>query len=298
MTQGNATTIDARSAPPTHPADRLFAAIDRVGSPACVGLDPVLEKLPAECRDRGEALSAIEHFCSGVLEAIAPHVGVCKIQSACFERYGAVGVGVRDAMLTLAREYGLHVILDAKRGDIGISAQHYAASVHEHADWVTVNPYLGVDGIEPFLEAENLGAFALVRTSNPGGDALQSLKLADGDTVADAVAGLIAQAGERSVGASGYSALGAVVGATKHADAKRLRERMSQQVFLVPGFGAQGGGVQDVLPCFDSAGRGAVVTASRSVIYASDGETGSWKSAVERAAAAFAAELAAGIESA
>lgn len=284
-------------APTTHPADRLFAAIERVGSPACVGLDPVLEKLPEACQALGDALAAIESYSSELLKAIAPHVGVCKLQSACFERYGVAGVGVRDGMLELARELGLHVILDAKRGDIGISAEHYAASAQPVADWVTVNPYLGVDGIDPFLADGELGAFALVRTSNPGGDALQALELASGETVAEAVADLIAAAGQQCVGACGYSALGAVVGATKHADAQRLRSRMPQQIFLVPGYGAQGGGVKDVLPCFDASGRGAVVTASRSVIYAFQGESGPWQRAVERAAEAFASELKAGIES-
>lgn len=295
MARTDSTTIDPTLAPPTHPADRLLATIERVGTPACVGIDPVLERLPEECRAAGEAVVAIEHFCTGVLEAIAPTIGVCKFQSACFERHGPAGVGVLDVLLGTARAAGFHVILDAKRGDIGISAEHYAASVRGRADWVTVNPYLGVDGIDPFLESGDTGAFALVRTSNPGGDAIQSLKLADGRTTAEAVADLVAAAGAKSIGTSGYSSLGAVVGATKPDDARRLRERMPRQVFLVPGFGAQGGGVADVLPCFDSSGRGAIVSASRSVIYAFEGEQGSWKASIERAAARFATELSDGI---
>ncbi len=277
-----------------HPADQLLAAIDRVGSPVCVGIDPVLERLPDDCLVQGEPLPSIERFCRGVVEAVAPHVGVCKYQSACFERYGSAGVAVLEELLAHAASHGIEVILDAKRGDIGISARHYAAAVRDRAPWITVNAYLGTDGIEPFLE--HGGAFALARTSNPGGDALQRLELADGRTIAEAVADLLAEAGDSNLGRSGYSALGAVVGATKRADAERLRTRMPRQIFLVPGYGAQGGGVDDVLPCFNTDGRGAVITASRSVIYAFDTDDGgTWTDAVGRAAGRLATEIADGL---
>lgn len=281
-------------APTIHPADSLLDAVDRVGSPVCVGIDPVLERLPDACLVEGEPLPAIERFCRGVIEAVAPHVGVCKYQSACFERYGAAGVALLENLVVHARETGLEVILDAKRGDIGVSARHYAAAVPDAARWVTVNAYLGTDGIEPFLERG--GAFALARTSNPGGDALQRLRLEDGRSIAEAVADLLAETGDKHLGDSGYSALGAVVGATKRADAELLRARMPRQIFLVPGYGAQGGGVEDVLPCFNADGRGALITASRSVIYAFDGDaSGVWTDAVARAAEALAGELAGGL---
>jgi orotidine-5'-phosphate decarboxylase len=277
-----------------HPADSMLAAIDRVGAPVCVGIDPVLDRLPEACLIAGEPLPSIERFCRGVVEAVAPSVGVCKYQSACFERYGSQGVALLEGLLAHAAECGLEVILDAKRGDIGISAEHYAAAVRGRAPWVTVNAYLGTDGIEPFLE--HGGAFALARTSNPGGDALQRLELADGRTIAEAVADLLAEAGDSRIGDSGYSALGAVVGATKRADAEMLRSRMPRQLFLVPGYGAQGGGVDDVLPCFNADGRGAVITASRSVIYAFKNDTvGAWTDAVTRAAERFSSEIAAGL---
>lgn len=273
-----------------HPADRLFAAIDRVNAPVCVGLDPILERMPETCLAMGEPVATIDHFCRGVIEAVAGRIGVCKFQSACFERYGGEGFALLGELLGVARAAGLHVVLDAKRGDIGISAAHYAASVAGVCDWVTVNPYLGVDGIAPFLE--NGGAFALVRTSNPGGDALQQLQLADGRTVAQAVAGIVAEAGRASVGASGFSSLGAVVGATKSEEGQRLRALMPQQVFLVPGYGAQGGGVADVLPLFNSDGRGALITASRSVIHAfAKNPNSDWQEAVAQAATQFANEV-------
>lgn len=283
-----------------HPSDRLLDAVEQLGTPSCVGIDPVLDRLPEAClQAAADPLAGIGLYCEGVIEAIAGRVPICKFQSACFERYGCEGVRLLDRLCHRASEAGVQVILDFKRGDIGISASHYAASALGRADWVTVNPYLGVDGVTPFIDPSGpgggLGAFALVRTSNPGGDEIQSLRVEDGRTVAEAVADLVARMGADSIGAHGYSALGAVVGATKSADAARLRERMPQQVFLVPGFGAQGGGLEDVLACFNADGRGAIVTASRSVIYAYEGRSGDWRSAIESAAAEFAGLLARGV---
>ena len=283
-----------------HPSDRLLDAIEQLGTPSCVGIDPVLDRLPEACIQAApDALAGIGLYCEGIIEAIAGRVPICKFQSACFERYGSAGVELLDRLCHRASEAGVQVILDFKRGDIGISASHYAASALGRADWVTVNPYLGVDGVTPFIDPSGpgggLGAFALVRTSNPGGDEIQSLRLEDGRTVAESVADLVARMGAGSVGARGYSALGAVVGATKSADAARLRERMPQQLFLVPGFGAQGGGLEDVLACFNPDGRGAIVTASRSVIYAFEDCSGEWRSAVETAASEFAGLLARGV---
>ena len=289
-----------------HPADRLLDAFDRVGAPVCVGLDPVTERLPAALRSHSAA-EAIERFSLGVIEAIRSHVACVKLQSACYERLGVDGVGVLHRVALAAKEAGLEVILDAKRGDIGISAEHYAAASALHqADWTTVSPYLGADGITPFLRTNgtaSMGAFALVRTSNPSGDALQSLRLVDGRTIAEAVADLVATIGGSTgatsagqIGSRGFSSLGAVVGATKRQDAAALWVRMPQQIFLVPGYGAQGGGVDDVLPCFRPDGRGAIVTASRSVIYPQAGDAaGDWRTPIERAAAAFRGEIRAGL---
>lgn len=199
--------------------------------------------------------------------------------------------------LEAAREVGLVTILDAKRGDIGISAEHYSAAMYGHygADWSTVNAYLGMDGITPFLARG--GAFALVRTSNPGSDALQSLHTVHGLTIAETVADLVAEAGRSTVGSRGFSALGAVVGATKAREAAALRSHMPQQIFLVPGFGAQGGTVEDVRPCFHHDGRGAIVTASRSVIFATGTTAADWISPIQRAAESFADEIRRGIPS-
>jgi len=274
-------------------ADLLTGAIRASGSPACVGLDPVLERLPAEVRARHtEPLAAIREFCTGVLEAVRPHVGVVKLQSACFERYGGRGVLLLEETCRDARQRGLVVILDAKRGDIGISAEHYAAAViHAGAHAVTVSGYLGPSTIEPYLSA-GLGVFVLVRTSNPDSDAVQGHTLSDGRTVAAMMADHVAALGEKHLGACGMSAVGAVVGATKSADARALRERMPRQVFLVPGYGAQGGTPEDIRAMRTPDGGGVLVTASRSVIYAEPSNSETWTTPIAAAAQHMAREVA------
>ena len=307
-----------------HPADRLIAAIERCKSPVCVGIDPVLERLPHEiraahaetdaacqsCCDESSAVQcavdAIGQFVGGVLTSIAGVVPCVKFQAACYERYGWRGVRQLEHDIAIAAGLGFHVILDAKRGDIGISASHYAASAFDGqdrtaSDWITINGYFGRDGIAPFVERSRHGAFVLVRTSNPSGDVLQSAACVDASTIAEVMALHVAEVGEESIGERGFSSIGAVVGATKPDDARRLRTLMPRQLFLVSGYGAQGGGVDDVLPCFGSDGHGAIVTASRSVLYPSSqsnagamqqaGASSGWVEAVRDAAEAFAEDV-------
>lgn len=279
-----------------HFADRLLEACVTKGAPVCVGLDPVFEKLPADLRQL-DPVAAIEAFSMGILEASAPHVPCVKPQAACYERYGAEGFAVYHRVTRAAKAMGLVVVGDAKRGDIGTSSAHYAAGLLAGAggcDALTVNGYLGADGVSPFFEVaqkEGKGLFALVRTSNPGGDAIQKLRLEDGRTIADAVGDMVAELGKASVGACGYSLLGAVVGATKKEDAASLRARLPQQIFLVPGFGAQGGGADDVRACFKADKTGAIITASRSVIFAFEGKAGDWKTHVEAGAKDLKAQV-------
>jgi orotidine-5'-phosphate decarboxylase len=287
-------------------ADLLAQALDRVGSPACVGLDPVYDKLPdaLKCgtgglgQGGGGPVPAIARFCEGVLEACRGHVAVVKPQSACFERYGPEGLACLQHVNRRARELGYLVLLDAKRGDIGLTAEHYAAAAFDqfHAHAVTLNPYLGPDTVEPFLKDPARGVFLLVRTSNPGSDSVQSPLLADGRSVAEMVADHVAALGAGRLGACGLSSVGAVVGATKPQDAAALRARMRRSVFLVPGYGAQGGTIPDirrmVIPGAKTPGQsGVLVTASRSVIYAAAPGEPDWQGAVARAAAALAGEL-------
>lgn len=293
-----------------HFADRLLDACRSKATPICVGLDPVLEKLPAELRadvrSNEAAADALTRFSLGVLHAVSDLVPCVKVQSACFERHHHPGVKAYEQVVAEARAMGYVVIGDAKRGDIGISAAHYAAGCLSDRtltgeapgpDALTVNAYFGTDGLTPFIDlaaAEHKGLFALVRTSNPGGDAIQAQRLADGRTVAQCVAQLVAELGNgpACVGESGYSLLGAVVGATKPQDAGELRRLMPRQIFLVPGFGAQGASADDVRACFNSDGQGAIITASRSVIYAYEKDKqGDWRGAVRRAAEQMKADV-------
>ena len=274
-------------------SDRLVDAIRRAGSPACVGLDPVLDRLPPAVRG-GDPVRALDAFCRGVIQAVAEHAAAVKFQSACFERYGGTGFGLLADLIPFAVDQGLAVILDAKRGDIGVTADHYAvmaAGFGAHA--ITANPYLGPETLAPYLKA-GLGVFALVRTSNPDSDAIQGLKLADGRTVAEMTADHVARLGQSHAGQNGYSNLGAVVGATKAADGRALRARMPKQFFLVPGYGAQGGTADDIRALLDDrpeCGGGVLVTASRSIIYPPEAGSGDWTKAVTRAAITFATEL-------
>ncbi len=302
-----------------HFADRLLEAIENKGGPVCVGIDPVFDRLPEAIRNVTaeeifpEAVGLlseaerraylIQEYCGGLLESIADHVPCVKFQSACFERYHSVGVEVLHQLIQQARQLGLMVIADCKRNDIGISAEHYAAAnladpteqnkeedVELGPDALTINSYLGADGVNPFVKVgadQGKGLFALVRTSNPSGDVIQNLELVGGGTVSHAMAKLIAELGDGDnlVGSSGYSLLGAVVGATKPDDVARLRELMPQQIFLVPGMGAQGASADDTKACFKPDGTGAIVTASRSVIYAFENNTNvPWQQAIENAA--------------
>ena len=236
----------------------------------------------------------IEQFSLGVIESVATDTAAVKIQAACYERYGPEGYAAMWRVLAAARASGLAVVLDFKRGDIGISAEHYAASARASgAHWTTISPYLGADGILPFL-AEGFGSFALVRTSNPSGDALQAQPMADGSSVALRVARMIDELGRPTVGASGYSTLGAVIGATKRDEIAALRAAMPHTMFLVPGYGAQGGTADDVRACFNRGDRGstgALITASRSVIYPKSAPGTAWQSAIRNAARTFADEI-------
>jgi orotidine-5'-phosphate decarboxylase len=283
----------------THFSDRLAAAIDRAGSPACVGLDPVVEKLPdAIKRTTADAATKVARFCSGVLEAVAPHVPAVKFQSACFERHGPAGLEALRSLIVAAASRGLIVVLDAKRADIGVTAEHYAHAAftgESAADALTVSGYLGPDTVEPFLKPGR-GVFVLVRTSNPGSDAVQSQRLGDGRTVAEMMADHVAALAASRRRGRGLSDVGAVVAATKPADGPALRARMPDSIFLVPGYGAQGGTAADIRGMLRPGARspgdaGVLVTASRSVIYAFEASDPDWPVAVGRAAGQFASEL-------
>lgn len=272
----------------THFSDRLADAVERKSSQLVVGLDPVVEQMPAEVD--GDLFA----FCSGIVDAIAPHAVAVKPQSAFFEAHGADGVRAFAQVCEYARAAGLIVIADVKRGDIGSTARAYAEAFIPLADAVTVNPYLGGDSVEPFLEAcrrEGAGIFCLVKTSNPGSADVQDVALADGRKLWQHVAGLVRDWGEELIGDRGLSAVGAVVGATFPREVAEARELLPRSVLLLPGIGAQGGTPADVAAAFAAGPASALVSASRSVIYAYREGGGDWQSAAGAEAKRLAREV-------
>ena len=291
-------------------ADRLLAAIDERQTPCIVGIDPVYEKIPgqflqehelADAAEPERRAAAIARYSAEIIEAVADLVPAIKPQSAFYERYGAAGIRALEDTVRLARRKNLLVLLDVKRGDIGSTAEAYAAAYLGSSadapmavDAVTLNPYLGEDSLEPFFEAAEAngrGVFVLVKTSNAGGADVQDLDVGD-RTVCDVVAGILARRCARHVGARGYGEIGAVVGATFPETAARLRAAMPHSIFLVPGIGHQGGDTAALKAFFDREGRGAVVPSSRIINYPPDAtRSPSPRAAIREAAVAFVREV-------
>jgi orotidine-5'-phosphate decarboxylase len=264
-----------------HFADRLAAAVERKGAPLCVGLDPDPVLMPA-------GLGVVD-FCQGIVDAVAEVAVAVKPQAAFFEAQGATGWAALTEVCEYARAAGLLVVADAKRGDVPSTARAYAAAFAPFADAVTVNPYLGYDSLEPFLERDGLGVFVVLKTSNPGSADIQDLPLADGRRLWEHVAGLVDRWGSDLVGASGLSSVGAVVGATFPQEVAEVRRLLPRSVLLLLGVGAQGGRLEDLGEAFAVGPAGALVSASRSVVYADRG-TG-WLEAAAAEAARLADEL-------
>ncbi|MEK6536463.1 MAG: orotidine-5'-phosphate decarboxylase [Actinomycetota bacterium] len=254
---------------------------------------------------RHEIGACFEEFGAAIIDAVAPHAVAIKLQLACFEQYGPPGINAFKHLCKRAAKAGLIVIADAKRGDIGISAAAYAAAFIGrpqgfdgeidgfNADALTVNPLFGSDGMQPFIDdCENYGAgiFVLVKTSNPGSADLQDLIVMAGPDSGGATAGASGSSGQTPgkfhekvaslvdkwgaglIGESGYSSVGAVIGATYPETLATLRQSLPHTPFLLPGYGTQGAGAAEVAPAIDSRGLGALVTASRSIIYAGAGK--------------------------
>jgi orotidine-5'-phosphate decarboxylase len=300
----------------THFADRLAAAVRDKGNPLCVGLDPRWESLPVVVRKRhgGDSLAAVaaafEEFCTRVLDLVAPLVPVVKPQSAFFEAAGPEGMAVLQRLLRKARGLGLITILDAKRNDIASTAAAYADAAFGgtrvagrplpvwDADAMTVNPYLGRDAVEPFLSSARgvaAGVFVLVRTSNPGAGLFQDLTVSgpsgDGKPLYLHVGEAVAAWSRENPGACGYGDVGAVVGATYPAEMAALRRALPGVIFLVPGFGAQGGTADDVAAAFGPDGLGAVVSSSRGLLFPFAPDDPSWEARIAGTTRAAVASL-------
>lgn len=244
----------------------LAAAWQKNNSLLCVGLDPDLAKFPAHLKDKPDA---IFEFCRAIVDATADLVCAYKPQIAYFAGESA------EAQLEALIDYihtehpDIPVILDAKRGDIGATAAQYAreAFVRYQADALTVNPYMGFDSVEPYLEYPDCGLIVLCRTSNPGGSDLQNLEVAGGRKLYQHVAGLVAEKWNRH----GQAAL--VVGATFPAELADVRKIVGEMPLLVPGIGAQGGDVQATVNAGKTAtGAGLMINSSRAILYAGKGE--------------------------
>jgi len=279
-------------------ADRLTAKIKETQNPTVMGLDPMLDYIPeaiwqmanSRFSDPGQAAGeALFLFNQQLIDAVVDLIPAVKPQFAYYEQYGEHGYIALQRTITYARSKGLLVIADAKRNDIGSTAEAYVRAILGQstlgqdaagqkisrqfigADCVTLNGYLGIDGIQPFLDqcsANGQGVYILVRTSNPSAGDLQDLLLQDGRPVYEAMAEKVASWGKDLVGTSGYSSVGAVVGATWPKQAEQLRRLMPQSLILVPGYGAQGATADDAIASFGPDGQGAIVNASRSLMLA------------------------------
>jgi orotidine-5'-phosphate decarboxylase len=275
--------------------DRLHTRVAERQSQLVLGLDPDPARLWPRAMElaggpgdppaapAARAAMAVAIHCTLAIEAAGAHCVATKLQVACFERLGASGWAALAEVVKRARDHGLLVIADAKRGDIDVSAAAYAQAFLTEtptpfgpipgldADALTVNPLLGADSLAPFIDAARsagAGLFVLTRTSNPGAADIQELALSTGDIVSERIAGLVDQLGAGGIGESGLSDIGAVVGATAPERLDRLRELMPHAVFLLPGVGAQGGQVADLAAAFAPGIAGGLVSASRGIVAA------------------------------
>lgn len=299
-------------------ADKLSNRINTLQNPTVVGLDPRLGQIPDFIKEKATkefgktaeaAAKAILEFNQGIIDAVCDLVPAVKPQIAFYECYGHHGFRAYEETVSYAQKKGLLVIGDAKRNDIGTTAEAYAAGhlgtvdcfgkqvPGINADALTVTPYLGTDGIAPFTkvcQALGKGIFVLVRTSNPSADEIQGVTAGD-ELMDEHVATLVEGWGRELIGQNGFSAVGAVVGATYPEEAKVLRNIMPHQLFLVPGYGAQGGDADSVKNCFYKNGTGAIVNNSRGIIFAYEksGRSGeAYAEAARDAALSMKADLA------
>ena len=272
--------------------DRLIKAIDKTGNPTVAGLDPKLDYIPDTIKEKAfaqygrgfdGAAAAILEFNKGLIDALCDIVPAVKPQCAYYEMYGWQGVKALADTIAYAQSKGMFVMTDGKRNDIGTTMEAYAAA---HlgttvvdgeeisafgADALTVNGYLGTDGIKPLCEIckkGDKGIFVLVKTSNPSSGELQDMKLENGATVYEQMGRMCESWGEELPGKYGYSGVGAVVGATYPDQLLEMRQKAPHTFFLVPGYGAQGGGAQDAKNAFDKNGLGAIINSSRGIMCA------------------------------
>lgn len=294
--------------------DRMIDEIDGKKNPTVVGLDPRLDLLPqglkTSTRDEkaslNQAVNCILDFNRVIIDTVAPIVPAVKLQVAFYEIFGPMGFDIYFKTIEYAREKGLVVIGDIKRGDIGSTASAYVKGHLEETsisgvttgggavpDAVTLNPYLGLDSIEPFLQCcrkTGSGVFILVKTSNPSSSDFQNLDCS-GEPLYMKVAEKVDQWGRDLVGDSGFSSVAAVVGATHPREILEIRNRFPNLFMLIPGYGAQGGTSEMVRSAFDQQGRGAIINSSRGIIFAGNDLGEKWADGVRDASINMRDEL-------
>lgn len=272
--------------------DRLIKGIVKMQNPTVAGLDPKLDFIPDYIKEEAYkkygktldgAAEALFVFNKGLIDALCDIVPAVKPQAAYYEMYGWQGVRTLQKTIDYAKQKGMFVITDGKRNDIGTTMEAYAnahlgstdiegENVEAFgADALTVNGYLGSDGVNPVIKVSlqnDKGMFILVKTSNPSSGELQDRKLDDDMTIYRAMGAMCEKWGEQLMGEYGYSGVGAVVGATYPQQLGELRKALPHTFFLVPGYGAQGGGAKDVAPAFDENGLGAIINSSRGIMCA------------------------------
>jgi orotidine-5'-phosphate decarboxylase len=276
-------------------AERILAG----EAPIVIGLDPRLDALPANVAPGATAPERFVAFYREALPVIARHAPCVKPNVAFFECFGGAGYRAYEQTCALARQHGLLVLGDIKRGDIGSTAEAYAEGHFAIADAVTLHPYLGLDSVQPFLRhcrpagtaggSGGKAVFVLVRTSNPGAADFQDLQVG-GEPLCDVVARAVTRWGRDLPQANGYTPVGAVVGATWPQELARLRALLPHAWLLLPGVGAQGGKVADLAAAFDARGLGALVNQSRGVMQCFRPDDRDWLDRIGAAAAQFAAE--------
>jgi orotidine-5'-phosphate decarboxylase len=264
-------------------AERLHQRIETLNTRVCLGIDPRPASHPLTDPKRYEGdpaqvAKAVVGYFREIIEATQQLVACYKPQSAFFEVLGIPGMVALAQLIADIKSLGIPVLLDAKRGDIASTAQAYASAYLGDgvfgSDALTVNPYLGMDSLEPFFQAalaHHRGVFVLIKTSNPGGSDFQNVETSDGMYLFDHVAYRLAERARSAVDASGYAPFGAVVGATYWQELAHLREVLPNSILLVPGYGAQGGAAEQLAAAFDALGYGAIVNASRSLTYITQG---------------------------
>lgn len=272
--------------------DKLINRIIQTKNPSVIGLDPDISKIPrcykkAETNENMHPFSAVSdmiiRYNMDIIDTIADIVPAVKSQSAFYEKYGSFGWKALENTIAYAKSKGLIVIEDAKRNDIGNTAKAYAEGhlgkvealngelvEGMGTDFLTVSPFLGSESLKPFVDictCNDKGIFILVKTSNSSSGEIQNVINDDGHTISEKIAEYISAQAKNYIGHYGYSSIGAVVGATYPKEAQTLRMIMAESFFLVPGYGAQGGGAKDIISCFDNNGLGAVVNSSRGILY-------------------------------